>query len=112
MKVYGVTLDFDDIKSCGLLPDLCVDWDHRSEELTENEKLLSYWNNNIKILLSKTDRVVTGNIGNKSIAYSADENAILIIKDIFKEMEIESIEYSDIMRCENCITNDYLENKK
>ena len=109
MKLHGVTLDFDDVKSCGLLPDLCVDWDHRSEELTENEKLLSYWDTNMEKLLSQTKKVVTGNIGNKSIAYSADEDAIMIIKDLFKEMEVKSIDYADIIHCENCITNDYLE---
>ena len=48
MELYGVTLDFDDMRSCGLLPDLCADWDHRSEELTENEKLL--YNKLLRIL--------------------------------------------------------------
>ena len=85
--LYGVTLDFDDIKSCGLLPELCRDWDHRSEELSENEKLLSYWDKNIAELLLRTQKVVIGNIGEKSIVYSADEKAIEIIKEIFKKLK-------------------------
>ncbi len=108
MKLYGVTLDFDDVKSCGLLPDLCVDWDHRSEELTENEKLLSYWEENIQKLLEKTNNVVVGNIENKSIAYSADDKAIQIIKKLFKEIKLSSIHYDEIQQCQNCIKHDYL----
>jgi hypothetical protein len=108
MKLYGVTLDFDDIKSCGLLPDLCLDWDHGSEELTENEKLISYWDENVKKLLNKTQNVVVGNITNKSVAYSEDEEAIQIIKDIFKEIEISSIQYEEILKCQECIVHDYL----
>ncbi|PLY05177.1 MAG: hypothetical protein C0625_14195 [Arcobacter sp.] len=108
MELYGVTLDFDDMRSCGLLPDLCADWDHRSEELTENEKLLSYWDNNIKELLKKTDKVILGNIGNKSVLYSADENTVQLIKEQFKEMELSKIMYEEIDQCENCIKVDYL----
>lgn len=108
MKLYGITLDFDDMRSCGLLPDLCLDWDHRSEELTENEKLLSYWDDNIKTLLSKTKNVVVGNIENKSIVYSADKEAIDIIRNIFKEMELSTIHYDEIRQCDHCIKHDYL----
>lgn len=108
MKLYGITLDFDDMKSCGLLPDLCLDWDHRSEELTENEKLLSYWDTNIQELLEKTDQVVLGNIGNKSVIYSADEKAVELIQKQFKEMQLSSINYDEIDQCENCIKIDYL----
>lgn len=108
MELYGVTLDFDDMKSCGLLPDLCLDWDHRSEELTENEKLLSYWDKNVEELLEKTDKVVLGNIGNKSVVYSADEKAVELIKNQFKEMQLSSIKYDEIDQCENCIKVDYL----
>ena len=108
MKVFGITLDFDDMKSCGLLPDLCLDWDHRSEELTENEKLLSYWDKNIEKLSEQTDKLILGNIGNKSVVYSADEEAIKLIKEQFKEMELSSIDYENIDHCENCITVDYL----
>ncbi len=106
--LYGVTLDFDDIKSCGLLPELCRDWDHRSEELSENEKLLSYWDTNIAALLLKTQKVVIGNIGEKSIVYSEDKEAIKIIKEVFKEIEISSLYYSEILECEKCLTHDYL----
>ena len=108
MLLHGVTLDFDDLKSCGLLPEMCLDWDHRSEELTENEKLLSYWDKNVKEVLQKSDKVVLGNIGNKSILFSAEKDAIEIIKEQFKEIELSSIEYEDIERCEHCIKIDYL----
>ena len=108
MKLYGVSLDFDDIKSCGLLPDMCIDWDHGSEELTENEKLLSYWDNNVQEILKKTDKVVLGNIGTKSIIYSADKEAIELIKEQFKEIELSSVDYDEIEQCENCIKIDYL----
>ena len=111
MKLHGVVLDFDDIKTCGLLPTLCLDWDRRSEELTENEKLIAYWDKNVKELLKQTKKIVIGNIGNKSIAYSADERSISIIKEVFKEIEISSLEYEEITHCENCITHDYLENQ-
>lgn len=108
MKLQGVSLDFDDMRSCGLLPDLCADWDHGSEELSENQKLLSYWDNNVKEVLDKTDKVVLGNIGTKSVLYSADKDAIELIKKQFKEMEISSIDYDKIDHCENCIKVDYL----
>lgn len=108
MKLYGVTMDFDDIKTCGLLPKLCVDWDHRSEELSENEAFDLYWNTNTKELLSKTKKVVLGNDGNKSLVYSADKEAITFIKEIFKEMTLNSLEYEEINQCELCITHDYL----
>ncbi|MCJ8326754.1 MAG: hypothetical protein MJK08_06595 [Campylobacterales bacterium] len=108
MTLYGITMDFDDIKTCGLLPDLCVDWDHRSEELSENEAFDLYWNKNTQELLSKTQKLVLGNDGNKSLVYSADEEAISFIKEIFKEMTLNSLEYEDINQCERCITLDYL----
>lgn len=109
MKVYGVTLNFDDIRSCGLLPKLCIGWDSRYEDLTENEKLVSYWDKNIEKLLEKTKDIVYGDIGEISIVFSANEEAISYIKEIFKELELTSMEYEDIMRCENCIKHDYLE---
>lgn len=108
MKLYGVSLDFDDMRSCGLLPDMCRDWDHGSEDLSENEKLLSYWDNNVKEVLEKTDKVVLGNIGTKSVLYSADEDAVELIKKQFKEMELSSLDYTEIEHCENCIKVDYL----
>jgi len=108
MELYGVTLDFDDMRSCGLLPDMCLDWDHRSEELTENEKLLSYWDQNLKNLLDETQDVVVGNIENKSVVYSADEEAIYLIKKHFREIELSKANYEDITNCEFCITHDYL----
>ena len=48
-------------------------------------------------------------IGETSILFSADEESISYIKEIFKELELTSMEYEDIMRCENCIKHDYLE---
>lgn len=111
MKLYGVTLNFDDIRSCGLLPKMCKDWDSRSEDLTDNEKLVSYWNDNIQKLLQKTKNIIYGDLQDTSIVFSADEEAISYIKEIFKELELISMEYEDIMRCENCIKHDYLENR-
>ena len=35
MELQGVTIDFDDRKTCGLLPDLCLQWDFRTDELDE-----------------------------------------------------------------------------
>ena len=108
MKLYGVSLDFNDMRSCGLLPDMCIDWDHGSEELSENEKLLSYWDKNVQEVLNKTQKVVLGNIGTKSLIYSADKEAIEIIKEQFKEIQLTSLDYDEIDQCENCIKIDYL----
>lgn len=108
MELYGVTLDFDDMKSCGLLPDMCINWDHGSEELSENEKLLAYWDDNVKEVLNKTDKVVLGNIGTKSVIYSGDKESIELIKKQFKEIELSSVNYDEIYQCENCIKIDYL----
>lgn len=108
MKMYGVALDFNDMKSCGLLPDLCIDWDHRSEELSENEKLLSYWDKHLEELLGETKDVVVGNMEHKSVVYSADDKAIDLIKKHFKEIDISSAEYDDIIQCDYCIKHDYL----
>jgi len=107
MELHGITLDFDDIKTCGLLPDLCSNWDHRSEELSEIEALSEYWDNNINTVLEKTNKIIIGNMGNKSIIYSADKNAILVIKDVFKELELSTISYTDIDHYEHYITHDY-----
>ena len=46
-------------------------------------------------------------MGNKSIIYSADKNAILVIKDVFKELELSTISYTDIDHYEHYITHDY-----
>lgn len=108
MIVYGITLDFDDIRTCGLLPDLCSNWDRRSEELVELETIAAYWDNNIKSLLDQTHKLIIGNIGNKSIVYSNDENAILKIKSTFKEFELNSMEYDDINHDLDYIVHDYL----
>ena len=108
MKLYGISLDFDDMRSCGLLPDMCINWDHGSEELSENEKLLSYWDKNVQEILNKTNKVVLGNIGTKSVIYSGDKEAIELIKNQFKEIELSSLDYNEIDQCENCIKIDYL----
>lgn len=108
MKLYGVSLDFNDMRSCGILPDMCVDWDHRSEELSENEKLLSYWDEHLKSLLDETKNVVVGNIENKSLVFSADEKAIDLIKKHFPEIKITTAEYEEIIQCDYCIKHDYL----
>ncbi|RXK07246.1 hypothetical protein [Halarcobacter bivalviorum] len=109
MKLQGITIDFYDKRTCGLLPDLCTQWDIRYDELEDNEELLKYWEESLKKVLAKTDKVVSGNVEGKSILYSADEEAIKIIKEEFSELELQTIEYEDIIRCEHCITHDYLE---
>lgn len=109
MKLQGITIDFYDKRTCGLLPDLCAQWDIRYDELEDNEELLKYWEESLKKVLAKTDKVVSGNVEGKSILYSADEKAIKIIKEEFSELELQTIEYEDIIRCEHCITHDYLE---
>ncbi len=109
MKLQGITIDFYDKRTCGLLPDLCTQWDIRYDELEDNEELLKYWDESLKKVLAKTDKVVSGNVEGKSILYSADEEAIKIIKEEFSELELQTIEYEDIIRCEHCITHDYLE---
>lgn len=108
MELQGITIDFDDKKTCGLLPDLCLQWDTRYDELEDNEELINYWDNNLNRVLSQTKKVVCGNIGEKSIVYSADKDAIEIIAKEFKELKLQKINYEDIIHCENCITNDYL----
>jgi len=110
MKLYGVRIDFDNIKSCGILPDMCLDFDHRSDELSENEKLLSYWNNHINDLLEETKNLVVINDESTSMVYSANNNAIELIKKHFKEMQLETIEYENINKCDYCVQHDYLQN--
>jgi len=104
-------MDFDDIKTCGLVPESCVDWDQGSEDLNENEAFDLYWNKNIQELLAKTQKVVLGNDGNKSLVYSADKDAIACIKEVFKEIDLTSVEYEDINQCDRCVTLDYLKLK-
>ncbi|RXJ88083.1 hypothetical protein [Arcobacter sp. CECT 8985] len=108
MKLKGITIDFYDKRTCGFLPDLCLYWDIRSEELEDNEKLLNYWEDNLKKVLAKTEKIVSGNIDGKSIIYSADEEAIKIIKEEFKDLELTTIDYEDIKKCENCLKYDYI----
>ncbi|AXH09450.1 hypothetical protein CP960_10450 [Malaciobacter halophilus] len=109
MKLRGITIDFDDRRTCGLLPDLCLEWDEKYDELEDNQKLIDYWENNIKKVVSKTKNIVSGNIGSKAIVYSANEEAIAIIKDIFSDLSLSEIEYEDITKCERCLQYDYLD---
>jgi len=111
MTLHGITMNFDDIRTCGMIPDACANWDHGSEELSENEAFDLYWNQNIQKLLAKTQKVVIGSDGNKSLVYTADKEALSYIKEIFKEMIIDSIEYENINQCDRCITLDYLKLK-
>jgi len=112
MTLHGITMDFDDIRTCGLIPDSCTNWDHGSEDLNENEAFDLYWNKNIQELLAKTQKVVVGNDGNKSLVYTADEEALSYIKEIFKEIKVTTIEYEDINQCERCVTLDYIKLSK
>ena len=109
MELRGVTIDFDDRKTCGLLPDLCLQWDFRTDELEDNEELISYWENNLKKVLNDSQKVIAGNVGTKSILYSADEFTIGLIEKTFKELNLKTITYDDIMKCENCLHHDYLD---
>ena len=109
MKLYGITLDFNDMRSCGLLPDMCLDLDHRFDELSENEKLISYWENNLKELLEETKKLVIVNDENKSMVYSAETEAIDLIKKYFKEIELSIVDYENINRCDYCVQHDYLQ---
>jgi len=111
MELQGITIDFYDKRTCGLLPDLCASWDIRYDELEDNEELIKYWEESLQRVLSKTKKVINGNMEGKSILYSADEEAIQIIKDEFKELELTTINYDDIIRCEHCIKNDYIEDQ-
>ncbi len=43
MMLQGVSIDFNDRKTCGLLPALCLQWDEKYDELEDNEELLKYW---------------------------------------------------------------------
>ena len=109
MELKGVTIDFDDRKTCGLLPDLCLQWDFRTDELDDNTELISYWEDNLKKVLEQSSKVVAGNMGTKSIIYSADEKTIQLIEANFKELALNSIEYENIIKCENCLHHDYLD---
>lgn len=110
MILKGITIDFNDRKTCGLLPSLCLKWDEKFDELEDNEDLLKYWENNLNKVLSKTQNVVSGNVGSKSIVYSADDEAIALIQEAFKDLELKTINYEDIIKCEHCLEYDYLDN--
>lgn len=107
MQLQGITIDFDDRKTCGLLPELCLNWDEKYEALEDNEDLLNYWETNLKKITNVTDKIVAGNIEAKSIVYSADEEVIALIKETFKEINLKTINYDDIMKCDHCLTHDY-----
>jgi hypothetical protein len=109
MEMYGITIDFNDKHTCGLLPELCLDWDERYDELDDNQELINYWESNIKKVLDKTHKIVCGNDETKSMIYSADPYAIGLIKDAFSEIKINTIEYSSISKCDHCLDYDYLD---
>lgn len=109
MELQGVTIDFDDRKTCGLLPDLCLDWDLRADELADDTELVAYWENNLKKVLDKSSLVVAGNMGTKSILFSADDATIKLIEENFKELKLQTIDYDNILKCENCLHHDYLD---
>lgn len=109
MQLKGITIDFDDRRTCGLLPQLCLQWDEKYDELEDNEDLTEYWEKNIKEILSHTKDVVSGNMGSKAIIYSGEKKSIDIIKKVFKELELNTINYDDIIKCENCLKYDYLD---
>ena len=115
MQLEGITIDFNDKKTCGLLPELCLEWDEKYDELDDNQELINYWKTNLKKVLAKTDKLVSGSIGTKSILYSADEEAINLIKEAFKEITPKKIDCKNIIKCDHCLDYDYLDenfNKK
>jgi len=108
MELQGITLDFNDKRTCGLLPELCLEWDEKYDELDDNQELIDYWESNLKKVTDKTDKIVSGNIETKSILYSADPAAIEIIKNTFVEIKLETILYSQVNKCDHCLEYDYL----
>ena len=60
MELQGITIDFDDKKTCGLLPELCLNWDEKYEELEDNEDLLQYWETNFKKITGETQNIIAG----------------------------------------------------
>ncbi|MFY9073395.1 hypothetical protein CRU99_13575 [Malaciobacter mytili] len=109
MILHGITIDFDDRRTCGLLPDLCLEWDEKYDELEDNQNLIDYWDNNLKKVLEKTNKIVSGNLGSKAIVYSAQEEAIDAIKEAFKELELSTLDYNSIIKCDRCLFYDYLD---
>ncbi|WP_419770067.1 MAG: hypothetical protein ACNI3C_12135 [Candidatus Marinarcus sp.] len=109
MKLQGVTIDFNDRKTCGLLPSLCLKWDEKFDALEDNEELLKYWESHLEEVLAKTNNIVSGNMGTKSILYSADEVAIKHIAEVFKDLKMSTLDYDNIIKCEHCLTHDYLD---
>jgi hypothetical protein len=109
MQLQGVEIDFANRKTCSLLPSLCLKWDEKSDELEDNMELQAYWNENLNKVLSTTKEIVSGNIGSKSIVYSANEEAIQAIKEAFSELSLQTIKYDDIIKCEHCLKYDYLD---
>ncbi len=109
MQLQGVSIDFDDRKTCALLPKLCLQWDEKYEELEDNADLLQYWENGIQNILKTTQNIVSGNMGTKSIVYSAEKETIKIIQKYFEDLKLETIDYEDILKCDNCIKYDYLD---
>jgi hypothetical protein len=110
MEMQGVTIDFNDRKTCGLLPALCLKWDEKFDALEDNEELLKYWESNLAKVLERTKNVVSGNMGTKSIVYSNDPEAVAVIKEVFSDLELKTIDYKDIIKCEHCLDYDYLNN--
>jgi len=109
MELLGITFDFYDKKTCGMLPDLCLELDERYDELEDNEKLLSYWERGVENILSQTNKVIHGTIDGKSIIYSADKEAIEIISNEFADLELQAIHYKELTDYEEeCFTNNYL----
>ncbi|MGB7403122.1 MAG: hypothetical protein WA916_11090 [Arcobacter sp.] len=109
MELWGITLDFKDMKTCGLLPDLCLHWDIKYDELGDNEELLEYWQKHIDNIFKQTKNVVyVNNDKGRSLIYSADYVAIDIISKEFKDLKLDKVMYDDIISCETCIGHDYL----
>ena len=62
MKLQGITIDFNDKRTCGLLPELCLAWDEKYDELDDNQELINYWESNLKKITDKVDSKEIGEI--------------------------------------------------
>ncbi|ADG94502.1 hypothetical protein Arnit_2854 [Arcobacter nitrofigilis DSM 7299] len=109
MELWGITLDFFDKKTCALLPDLCLQWDIKYDELGDNKELLEYWEKHINNILEQTkDIVYVNNNEGRSLIYSANNEAIEIISKEFKDLKLQKVMYEDIISCETCVEHNYL----
>lgn len=108
MNLKGIVLDYKDKKSCALLPDKCLAWDEKSEELQENEELIKYFEKNLDKVFSQTNKIIGGSIEGRGIVCSDDEEAIEIINNTFKELDLQNISSNEISKYNTSLKYNYL----